>query len=71
MLLGIDEHEEIFDALLHHSPKGARRAVEHHLSRIRHRVDAFGTVLPANGNGPRPKPRSIIAMTGRAGGAWP
>ena len=48
MLRGIDEHEEIFDALAHHSPKGARKAVEHHLSRIRRRVDAFGA-SSANG----------------------
>jgi DNA-binding FadR family transcriptional regulator len=67
MLLGIDEHEEIFDALLQRSPKGARRAVEHHLSRIRNRVDAFGVDalgvdalgrgLPANGNSGRPRSR--------------
>jgi DNA-binding FadR family transcriptional regulator len=49
MLRGIDEHEEIFDALAHHSPKGARKAVEHHLSRIRRRVDAFGASPPPNG----------------------
>jgi GntR family transcriptional regulator, transcriptional repressor for pyruvate dehydrogenase complex len=49
MLLGIDEHEEIFNALVHHSPKGARKAVEHHLSGIRHRVDAFGAAAPVNG----------------------
>jgi DNA-binding FadR family transcriptional regulator len=54
MILGIDEHEEIFNALAHHSPKGARKAVEHHLSRIRHRVDAFGSALPADSPGDGP-----------------
>lgn len=49
MLRGIDEHEEIFEALVHHSPKDARKAVEHHLSRIRRRVDAFGPVGPDDG----------------------
>jgi DNA-binding FadR family transcriptional regulator len=40
MLLGIDEHEEIFDALARGSPKGARKAVEHHLERVKGRVSA-------------------------------
>jgi DNA-binding FadR family transcriptional regulator len=62
MLLGIDEHEEIYQALAHHSPRGARKAVEHHLSRIRDRVDAFGPVLmrsslPSNGKRSRSKAR--------------
>ncbi len=57
ILLGIDEHEEILDALVHHSPKGARKAVEHHLSGVRHRVDTFGASVPAKGpNGPRDGP---------------
>lgn len=55
LLLGIDEHEEIYDALARHSPRAARKAVEHHLSRIRGRVDAFETTLPASANGPRRK----------------
>lgn len=40
MLLGIDEHEEIFDALARGSPKGARKAVERHLDRVKGRVSA-------------------------------
>jgi len=59
MLLGIDEHEEIFNALAHHSPKGARKAVEHHLSRIRHRVDAFGSAVPEDGSGGGPVARPV------------
>jgi DNA-binding FadR family transcriptional regulator len=73
IILGIDEHEEIFNALAHHSPKGARKAVEHHLSGIRHRVDAFGSALPAGspGDGPPVGPANGKHRRSRAQGRAP
>jgi DNA-binding FadR family transcriptional regulator len=41
VLRGIEEHREILDALATGSPRAVRRAVEHHLSWVQGRVDAF------------------------------
>jgi hypothetical protein len=57
-------HDEIYDALVRHSPKDARKAVEHHLSRIRNRVGAFGRLAR------QWRPSSLLNDRGSAGLAY-